>query len=495
MKAKKERSQLQKLISRLTSERFVLLVSFLVLFVFSSLVFYLLKNWDMVVRILNARHMFEGGYYYEPMRAVFESFVIGLFSFISSSYAVYIFILFTSIVFLISVFYLAKIMKLNFPFLFMFLLSPFILFYGIKNGSDLLVIAFLILYVSAIMKEKPVFAGVFLALAFLSKSYALIFSPLLLFLLWGKDMKGVFKFFVAALVAIAALIPYFIYNFLEYGNFIYSIGMSYLYFHIFSSYVSLSISLAHFESIPLIGFLEVIFPLALLAYFYLRDRSSFYAKLVKNKKEYSIIVAACVLSFVVYFSVSNILQATGLSIFRFMLPLSVFLYILAFSFFRRKEMKFVYIIFIISVAIAVVFLISNLTSAFHISYAEQAVSLFNSVYSGRCTVASNEWVYLDYLGLYAVPYQPYQNYSGAILNFGSFNTSLPLIKKQGNLYLYGLKNCSYYPSIFMSRTYYVMQQENIMNNACYWIFGINPRIEPLYSLCNSTNSFLRGVFK
>ena len=475
-------------------EHAIEIISFLSLSVFSSLVFYFLMNWDMIVRILNARHMFNGGYYYEPMRAVLESFVIGLFSFISPVYAVYIFIFFVSAVFLVSVRYFSRAFKLDFAFLFMFLLSPFVLFYGIKNGSDLLVISFLILYIAMIMRDKPALSGVFLALAFVSKSYALLFSPLLLFFLWGKKRRDVVKLLISLAAAATALVPYFIYNLLEYGNLFYSVGLSYLYFHIFSSYVSLSPSIAHFESIPLEGFAEILFPLILLALLYLRNKKYFLSRIKTHKLEYSMITAAVFLSFMVYFSVSNLMQATGLSIFRFALPMSIFLYIMSFSFLTKKDMKFVYIIFAVSLLIAVFILYTSGSSAFHISYAKSAVAVFDSVYSGKCTVSSNEWVYLDYLGLDAVPpLSSYANYSGAILNFGSVNTSIPLVKKAGNIYLYGYNSCSYYPSLNESRAYYVMDEEKIPQNACYWLFGINPKINAFYSACNSLNAYLSGV--
>ena len=79
------------------------ILSLMSLFIFSALVFNYIKNWDMIVRILNARHMFFNSYYYEPMRALFESFVIGLFSFISQPYAIYFFIFFVSAVFFIAI--------------------------------------------------------------------------------------------------------------------------------------------------------------------------------------------------------------------------------------------------------------------------------------------------------------------------------------------------------------------------------------------------------
>ena len=475
-------------------EHAVEIISFLSLSVFSSLVFYFLMNWDMIVRILNAKHMFDNGYYYEPMRAVLESFMIGLFSFISSVYAVYVFIFFVSAVFFVSVWYFSRAFKLDFAFLFMFLLSPFVLFYGIKNGSDLLVISFLILYIAMIMRDKPVLSGVFLALAFMSKSYALLFSPLLLFFLWGKKKQSILKLFISLAAVIASLIPYFIYNLLEYGNLFYSLGLSYLYLHIFSSYVSLSLSLAHFESIPLEGFAEIIFPLALLVALYLRNKKYLLSRIKTYKLEYSMTAAAVFLSFMVYFSVSNLMQATGLSIFRFALPMSVFLYIMSFSFLTKKDMKFIYIIFAASLLIGVFILYISSLSAFHISYAKSAVAVFNSVYSGKCTVSSNEWVYLDYLGLDAVPpLSSYSNYSGAILNFGGVNTSVPLVKKVGNIYLYGYNSCGYYPSFNESRVYYVMNEEKIPQNACYWLFEINPKINAFYSACTSLNAYLSGV--
>ncbi len=471
-------------------------LSFMSLFIFSVLVFDYLKNWDMIVRILNARHIFFNGYYYEPMRALFESFVIGLFSFISQLYAIYLFIFFASVVFFISAYYLSRTLKMSFPFLFMFLLSPFILFYGIKNGSDLLVISFLIIYIVAILKDKPVLAGIFLSLAFVSKSYALLFSPLLLFFLWNKDRRSLLKLLVSLIAAVMALLPYFMYNFFAYGNFLYSVGLSYLYFHIFSSYISLSLSISHLRNIPLIGFIEIIFPAALLIFFFESERKYFISRVKKHKKEYAMIISACVLSFLVYFSVSNLLSETGLSIFRFMLPLSIFMYVLVFSFFRDKDLKFVYLFFVVSFAIAVLLLGISSLSAFHLAYARSAVSLFTSVYNpSTCTVSSNEWVYLDYLGLKAVPpLSSYKNYTGAILNFGSVNTTLPLVKKQGDIYLYGYNTCSVYPSLNESRAYYLINSEKMPNNACYWLFGINPKIALGYNACMSLNNAFADIF-
>lgn len=488
-----------KLAKTFLSRKYIIIevLSFLSLFIFSALVFNYIKNWDMLVRILNARHMFFNGYYYEPMRAILESFVIGMFSFISQPYAVYMFIFFVSAVFFISVYCLSKTLKLDFPFLFLFLLSPFVFFYGIKNGSDLLVVSFLIIYIVAILKDKPILAGVFLSLAFVSKSYALLFSPLLLFFLWNRNVRGVLKLIVSLVFAVLALIPYFIYNFLAYGNFLYSLGLSYLYFHIFSAYVSLGLSIGHIMNIPLIGFVEILLPAALLVFFFVYDRKHFIERIRKHKMEYSIITAACLLSFLAYFSVANMLAITGLSIFRFMLPLSIFTYILAFSFFKDKQMKFVYVFFAVSFLIAILLLYSSISSALHISYARSAVSLFTSVYNASsCTVSSNEWVYLDYLGLNAVPPpSSYANYSGAILDFGSINTTLPLLKSEGHIYLYGYSKCAYYPSLNESRAYYVINEEKIPNNACYWLFGINPESALGYNGCIELNNAFHSVFR
>jgi hypothetical protein len=499
MKKKKAKQTILKFVKNLILRRYLIIevVSFLSLFIFSALVFNYLKNWDMIVRILNARHVFFNGYYYEPMRALFESFVIGLFSFVSKPYAVYLFIFFVSVVFFIAVYYLSRQLKLNFPFLFLFLLSPFLLFYGIKNGSDLLVIAFLLIYITAILKDKPVIAGIFLSLAFVSKSYAILFSPLLLFFLWNKNLKGVLRLVISVVFAFLALIPYFIYNFLAYGNFLYSIGLSYLYFHIFSSYISFSFSINHLMNMPLIGFVEIILPAALLVFFFIYDRKHFIERVKNNGKGYAIISVACILSFLTYFSVANMLAATGLSIFRFMLPLSIFMYILAFSFLTKNQMKFVYVFFVFSLLIAVMFFYLSSLSAFHISYAKSAVSIFSSVYnSSNCTVSSNEWVYLDYLGLNAVPpLSSYANYKGVILNFGRVKTPLPLVKNIGNIYLYGYSHCSYYPSLNESRAYYVMNEEKIPKNACYWLFGINPKSAFAYDSCKYINSILYSVFK
>ncbi|MCL4419154.1 hypothetical protein M1146_03565, partial [Patescibacteria group bacterium] len=161
------------------------------------------------------------------------------------------------------------------------------------------------------------------------------------------------------------------------------------------------------------------------------------------------------------------------------------------------QIRFVYVFFVVSFLVAIILLYSGSLSSFHLSYGKSAVSVFTSVYNeSNCTVSSNEWVYLDYLGLNAVPpLSSYANYSGVILNFGKVNTAMPLVKTSGNIYLYGYSSCSYYPSFNESRVYYVIKQEKIPDNACYWLFGINPKSDFLYNLCSSLNGGISSVLR
>ena len=112
---RKSNTAISKFVKKLILRRYLVIevISFLSLFIFSALVFDYLKNWDMLVRLLDARHIFFNGYYYEPMRALFESFVIGLFLFISKPYAIYFFIFFVSAVFFVSVYSLLYFLILS----------------------------------------------------------------------------------------------------------------------------------------------------------------------------------------------------------------------------------------------------------------------------------------------------------------------------------------------------------------------------------------------
>ena len=80
--------------------RYYIVTAYFVLSViFFFVQFDLLKNWDMLVRILDSNYLFHNGGYFEPQRALLESFLIGLLSFVFGGYSVFAFIVFFTFMF------------------------------------------------------------------------------------------------------------------------------------------------------------------------------------------------------------------------------------------------------------------------------------------------------------------------------------------------------------------------------------------------------------
>lgn len=206
--------------------RYYIIASYLVLSVlFFFIQFDLLKNWDMLVRILNSNYLFHNGDYFENQRALLESFIIGIFSFVFGKYSVYAFIAFFTVIFFISVYIFSKAFKLEYVILLGILLNPFFLFYSIKNGSELPMYSFLILLISFIKLKKPI-AGVFMALAFVSKYDSILFLPMALFLIDKKLIPSVKRILIFAGIALLALLPFFLYNIILYHDFLFTFFMS-----------------------------------------------------------------------------------------------------------------------------------------------------------------------------------------------------------------------------------------------------------------------------
>lgn len=488
-------------------ERKILIVAVLVsFFIFAALEFFFLRDWDMLVRILNADYLFHDGYYFEPERALLESVIIGLFSYPFGSYAVYAFIAVTIFLFAFSLKEFASAFKSDFYLTLLLLMSPFIIFYGIKNGSDLFVMSFIILFVVYVKKKSPL-SGLFMGLAFLSKYYAILFIPILLFML-RKNRKDITHFFLAILILIATLIPYFVYNFIEFGNFIFTFAMAFLDFTVEVS-----------NSMPFVyaGLEELVVPVIAIAVLFITWKSR------KIKKVLSlniyILLVGLVISGYIYYA-SNWLMVGGLGTFRFALPLLIFSSLILSSFLKKQDILWLVPFFVISLIIAILIMEPMIPQTGTGEF-KAAISDFSSVYNTtNCTVSSNFWVELDYYGLPAESGINYSsNYSGTpIVNLGPVNTTYPLVYHNSTYYsrifIYGGNFCTYHKVIIDFLTQHnvlfnngssVFGGSNVSTNkakfpyknlpisACYWLFSTKYKIQPFYSLCDYINNAFKLI--
>ena len=178
-------------------------------------------SWDFSVYILNAKYWFANGNYFEWLRAPLTAFLLGIFGLMNWNLSPYIYIIFTSFLYLFSCIKFEKTyIKKNSLLFYALMLNPYVLMYGLLNGTELLSLSFVLLFFSYLF-ENPIKSGISLGLASLARYTNL---PLILFLLFQKDLK---KMFISLLFFVLPFLPWFYYNWLIKGHALTSIGNSF----------------------------------------------------------------------------------------------------------------------------------------------------------------------------------------------------------------------------------------------------------------------------
>jgi len=187
----------------------------LIVFVFvSSTSFFIYQHstgisWDFSVYVLNAKYIFSDGKYFEWLRPPLIPVFLGLFSLFGWKASEYLFIIFTSGLFLFSSIKLSK--KLNLPkhLYYAFSMNFFTLVYSFSSGSELLSLSFLQFFLANLEDWS---SGIFLSLSILSRYSNLIYLPLILL---KKNFK---KNLIGFLICFVVSTPWLIYNFLKTGD-------------------------------------------------------------------------------------------------------------------------------------------------------------------------------------------------------------------------------------------------------------------------------------
>lgn len=194
---------------------FILSTSFFIYQHYSTLA------WDFGAYVLNAKYLFGSGNYFEHYRAPLASFLIGIFSIFGWKVAEYLFIVFVSSLFLFSTYELSDALGAKSWVIYLISLSPYVLLYGVWQGTELLSLALLELFIAFLIKKKR-FSSLFLGLACLTRYNFLIFLPLVIFYEdWKKIIESVAWFAIP-------FIPFFLFQFHFTGNMLTSIANSYL---------------------------------------------------------------------------------------------------------------------------------------------------------------------------------------------------------------------------------------------------------------------------
>ncbi len=474
--------------------RYILIFYFLASTLIFCLQFFYFQSWDMVVRILNGNYLLHNGYYFENFRAILESFIIGLLAFVMGNYAVYGFILLSNVIFFYAIYRITKLTGIDMFISVSLCMNFFLLAYGMMNGAELITFSFLILFVSSIYK-RDVLAGFFLALAFLSKYYAILFAPLLLFLFVNKQhAKNTILFIKNAVIFIVTLIPYFFFNYIRYGNFIYGFAVAYLSFGI-------TIARGFYWATHFIlnGLIELVIPAGLIIVGYAIYRNKFLKKTL-NKRN-SVLFGGLVLAFFIYYRAYGLVSNSDAT-FRFFLLTLIFSILILSATFTRRDYFWIFCFALVSLLISACIIFSAVSptngNLIAMSQLSGASVPFSSIYGTmNCTVYSNEWVYLDYYGIPAAPL-PYNvnNISEPIISyFPMSNISLPLRYSYGNVYIYGKNSCSFYKvniDYFILKNQYLasINQTTLPFEPCTWI-SFNSTI--IQNTCNYVNSLFGNV--
>lgn len=166
--------------------------------------------WDFSVYSLNGQYLFHEQVYMEWKRPPLLSVILGVFQYIFSMKASeYVFIVLNSTVFLFSSLKFSRVYNLNPLYLYVLVMSPYAVFYGALEGTELLFLSFLTLMLAEIHRPR---SGIWFGLAFLSRYTGALFVLLILF---QKNVKKIVKtVFISGLI----VLPWLIFNYIALGH-------------------------------------------------------------------------------------------------------------------------------------------------------------------------------------------------------------------------------------------------------------------------------------
>lgn len=407
-----------RLINEIKENKLILL-----LFV-ASTIFFLYQHasslsWDFATYVINAKYWFADGKYFEILRPPLMPLTLGLLSFTGWKIAEFLFIFITSALFAYSSIKFAKSIKFNPVAFYALSLNFYVLNYGLINGTELLSLAFLELFLAFLIEDKCK-SGFFLGLSALSRYTSIAFFPLILL---HMNFKKIVK---SLLLFGAAILPWFIYNFYKFGNFFTSIADQYANNIIYRNYIIQHAQLSHFLQAQNILIPFFIMGLAIVLINIYKSIKS--EKKIRLKSVLHIIdklKIEIIMIFLLIYSISsynNIPIKGARYLFNLILPTVYFSYIGINYLLKKTKIMKKQIIKIASVAITINFTIAliilaatllavNFAIATRSSFIDydppeayiSAIDKISELNLSECAIESNSWVKLNYYNLSSSP--------------------------------------------------------------------------------------------
>ena len=395
----------------------------ILIFIFSTSFFICQKffggaHWDFALYMSNAKNLFSNGLFFEWWVPPLTPFLLGAFSIFGWFLAEYAYITAVSLLFLFSCIKFSETFKINRGFFYAAMTNAYVLYYGLRNGTELLSLSLTILFFAYVFRkngEKK--SSFFLSLAVLAR-YSNMF--LLLFILLNRNIK---KIILSVTVFLLVLSPWLLYNYLKTGSPLTSMA---------DYYVLVSLQRLYYSD----PFLQGV-SLAITAFFV--AGMLIFRKKVKSLglKEISMII----LTFISIATFLNLPFRDVRYLFTLTLPLAYF--------FTKHFQKFKRLIFII--------LVFNIITTAYImpEFMSSEDAIFKNIGPlDNCTVMSNVWVYLNYHDIPSEPY-PLEEFVGESIDEGyrivlfkwvkepvyggneTFLSQFPMIAKNSNYVILG----------------------------------------------------------
>lgn len=377
----------------------------LLVFLFSTIFFiihrFLIYSWDYSVYVLNAKNLFNNGFYFEILRPPLVSVIIGVLgNILGYAFADILFIVLISGLFLLAVYLFSRELKLNAFLVYVLLLTPTVLAYGFFAGTEFLFLT-LILFAIYLILRNNFWAGVIIGLAALTRYTGIVFGILLLFL------KGIKNKVLAILLFISVFVPWFIYNKVKFGNFFTSIADQY--------YQNITYRQEIIQAPQLVHFLQqvslVVFVLFVLCFIYLIIRSfknkinfDFFKKITSKQKK-ALLLILLISIYTIYNYLTTPLKDQRY-LFLLVLFFSAFFYVF-FAFFysnlksktKEKILKYLNIVFICVFILELLVLIFvfklTTTNATDRNFFYNTIETYDAQDLPNCIIYSNYWVYVN----------------------------------------------------------------------------------------------------
>ncbi len=465
-------------------------------------------SWDFNSYVLNAKYWFANGNYFEPLRPPLMPFIIGLFSFVGWRASEFIFIILTSFLFMYSSARLAKSIKFNHIAFYAISLNLYVLNNGLINGTELLSLVFLELFLVFLIENKPV-SGLFLGLSALSRYTGLALFPLIFLHL---KIKQILKSLLLFGIVIS---PWFIYNYYKFGNFFTSIADQYANNILYRDYLIQPMQLSHLLQVQnilipffLIGILIIAYNLLI----HLKTLKDYNLKSLLNLiSKLKIEIIMFFLLFYSIYSYGNIPMKDARYLFNLILPTFYFAYIgLRYMVKKIKCNKnllisIAVIIFIVNISITLIQMPNKEYDTPNIY--NSAINKLDDLNFSDCSVTSNLWVMLNYLDRPSLPLQRIELLNSSIeagqiiilfkqssgldyVHDESFIKSLPVIYEDNSYIILGTDKCL---PIRSFKTTYLQQLNNVIfdmhgyhinKNPCFTLFHESEFME---KACNFLN--------